>query len=78
MTSKGIRATADLSPEKLGAKIRLAQLDKVPYMIVVGPKEEAAGLISVRSRKNGDEGTVPKDAFLDRIESEIRDRVLTV
>jgi threonyl-tRNA synthetase len=47
-------------------------------MIVVGPKEEAAGLISVRSRKNGDEGTVPKDAFLDRIESEIRDRVLTV
>ena len=47
-------------------------------MIVVGPKEEAEGLISVRSRKNGDEGTVHKDAFLDRIESEIRDRVLTV
>jgi len=78
LKARGVRATSDLSPEKLGSKIRLAQLEKVPYMIVVGPKEEAAGLISVRSRKNGDEGTVPKDAFLDRIESEIRDRVLTV
>lgn len=78
MTARGIRATADLSPEKLGAKIRLAQMEKVPYMIVVGPKEEAAGQLSVRSRKNGDEGSVAKDAFLQRIESEIRDRVLTV
>jgi threonyl-tRNA synthetase len=78
MTARGIRATADLSPEKLGAKIRLAQVEKVPYMIVVGPKEEAAGQLSVRSRKNGDEGSVAKDDFLQRIESEIRDRVLTV
>ena len=78
MTARGIRATADLSPEKLGAKIRLAQVEKVPYMIVVGPKEEAAGQLSVRSRKNGDEGSVAKDDFLQRIESEIRDRALTV
>ncbi len=78
MTSRGIRATADLSPEKLGAKIRLAQLEKVPYMIVVGPKEEAAGQLSVRSRKHGDEGAVSSDAFILRLESEIRDRTLTV
>ena len=78
MTARGIRATADLSPEKLGAKIRLAQVEKVPYMIVVGPKEEAAGQLSVRSRKHGDEGSVAKDDFLQRIESEIRDRALTV
>jgi len=78
MTARGIRATADLSPEKLGAKIRLAQVEKVPYMIVIGPKEEAAGQLSVRSRKNGDEGSVAKDDFLQRIESEIRDRALTV
>ena len=78
MTARGIRTTADLSPEKLGAKIRLAQVEKVPYMIVVGPKEEAAGQLSVRSRKNGDEGSVAKDDFLQRIESEIRDRALTV
>jgi threonyl-tRNA synthetase len=78
MSEKGIRATADLSSEKLGAKIRLAQLDKVPYMIVVGPKEEAASQLSIRSRKRGDEGAIASDAFIQRLESEIRDRTLTV
>jgi len=78
MTAKGIRATADLSPEKLGAKIRLAQVEKVPYMIVIGPKEEAAGQLSIRSRQRGDEGVIAKDEFIQRIESEIRDRTLTV
>jgi len=78
MTARGIRATADLSPEKLGAKIRLAQVEKVPYMIVLGPKEEAAGQLSIRSRQRGEEGAVAKDAFIQRIESEIRDRTLTV
>ena len=78
MTSRGVRATADLSPEKLGSKIRLAQLDKVPYMIVVGPKEEAAGQFSIRSRQRGDEGAIAADAFIQRLESEIRDRTLTV
>ncbi|MEI7962819.1 MAG: threonine--tRNA ligase [Verrucomicrobiota bacterium] len=78
MTAKRIRATADLSPEKLGAKIRLAQLEKVPYMIVVGPKEEAASQLSIRSRQHGDEGVLAADAFIQRLESEIRDRTLTV
>ena len=78
MTARGIRTTADLSPEKLGAKIRLAQLEKVPYMIVVGPKEEASGQLSIRSRKHGDEGSFASDAFIHRLESEIRDRTLTV
>jgi len=78
MVRRGIRATADLSPEKLGSKIRLAQLDKVPYMIVVGPKEEASGQLSIRSRQHGDEGSVEADVFYKRIESEIRDRTLTV
>jgi len=78
MAAKGIRATADLSPEKLGAKIRLAQLEKVPYMIVVGPKEEAAGHLSIRSSKRGDEGSIDADAFIQRLENEIRDRALTL
>jgi len=78
MSAKGIRATADLSPEKLGAKIRLAQLEKVPYMIVVGPKEEAAGHLSIRSRQRGDEGSIDADAFIQRLENEIRDRTLNV
>jgi len=78
MKSKGIRATADLSPEKLGSKIRLAQLDKVPYMIVIGQKEEAAGQLSIRSRQHGDEGVLAADVFIQRLETEIRDRTLTV
>ena len=78
MTSRGIRAVTDNSPDKLGAKIRLAQLDKVPYMIVVGSKEEATGHLSIRSRQHGDEGSFPADAFIQRLESEIRDRTLTV
>jgi threonyl-tRNA synthetase len=78
MMAKGIRATADLSPEKLGAKIRLAQLEKVPYMVVVGPKEEAANQLSIRSRQHGDEGVLAADALIQRLESEIRDRTLTV
>ena len=78
MTEKGIRATADLSPEKLGAKIRLAQLEKVPYMIVVGPKEEASGQLSIRSRQNGDEGSINSDVFIQRLKTEIHDRMLTI
>jgi threonyl-tRNA synthetase len=47
-------------------------------MIVVGPKEEAASQLSIRSRKHGDEGSVSSDVFVQRLESEIRDRTLTV
>jgi threonyl-tRNA synthetase len=47
-------------------------------MIVVGPKEEASGQLSIRSRKLGDEGSLASDAFIHRLESEIRDRTLTV
>ena len=73
----GVRATVDLSSEKIGAKIRLAQLEKVPYMIVVGGREEAAGQVSLRSRQHGDEGSVPKNDFYQRIEQEIQQRTLT-
>ena len=47
-------------------------------MLVVGPKEEAASQLSIRSRKHGDEGSFASDAFIHRLESEIRDRTLTV
>jgi threonyl-tRNA synthetase len=77
MTQEGIRATLDLSSEKLGAKIRLAQVEKVPYMIVVGLKEEASGQLSIRSRKHGDEGSFASDVFIQRLRSEIRERSLT-
>src|SRR5690606_31947788 len=58
LKSHGIRAEMDLRNEKLGHKIREAQLQKVPYMLVVGAKERDAGQVSVRSRVEGDRGTM--------------------
>lgn len=73
-----LRATVDASPDKLGAKIRRWQLDKVPYGLVIGKQEAAAGTVSVRSRQKGDEGAMALDAFLDRAAREYRERALTV
>ena len=72
----GIRAEIDLRSEKIGYKIRDARLQKVPYMLIVGAKEEEEKLVSVRSRFAGDEGQTTLDAFLDNIKEEIRTRVL--
>jgi threonyl-tRNA synthetase len=69
-----IRATIDETSDKIGAKIRLAQLEKVPYMLVLGAREEQAGEIAVRSRKNGDEGALSASAFVKRIEMEVKER----
>src|ERR1700720_1192002 len=69
-----IRATIDESADKIGAKIRLAQLDKVPYMLVLGAREEQAGEIAVRSRKNGDEGALGASEFVKRIQMEVKER----
>ncbi|MGE5678104.1 MAG: threonine--tRNA ligase [Pseudomonadota bacterium] len=70
-----IRAEADLRNEKVGYKIREAQLQKVPYMLVVGDKEMEDGTVSVRDRKDGDKGVMNIDDFLARITKEIKDRV---
>lgn len=78
LTSRGVRATIDSSSEKVGAKIRLAQIEKVPYMIIVGNREAAAGQLSLRSRQHGDEGSIPKNLFYHRIEQEIEQRTFTV
>jgi threonyl-tRNA synthetase len=72
----GVRAGVDGSQDKLGAKIRLAQVEKVPYMLVVGGKEAESRQVSVRSRKAGDEGVLPLDHFVERIKKEISERVL--
>ena len=76
LRAAGVRVTADSSSEKLGAKIRLAQVDKVPYMLVVGGKEAESRQVSVRSRKAGDEGPKPLDVFVEQISKEIGDRLL--
>ncbi len=66
-----IRATIDTAADKMGAKIRRAQLDKVPLMAVIGKREAEAAQVAVRSRKNGDEGPIATEIFLDRVVSEI-------
>ncbi len=65
-----IRVESDLSNEKLGYKIRQAQMAKVPYMLVVGEKEEADGTVSVRHREQGDQGSLTPEAFAARVAEE--------
>ena len=67
----GIRATADYRAEKMGYKIREAQLEKLPYMLVVCAQELADGTVAVRARKEDNGGTMPLDAFIARIQNEI-------
>ena len=71
MQEKGIRVQVDDRNEKTGYKIREAQLEKVPYMLVVGPKEVEQDLVAVRSRQNGDEGTCKIEEFIQKILKEI-------
>ncbi len=68
----GFRVEVDGRNEKTGYKIREAQLQKIPYMLVVGDREAQADAVSVRSRENGDEGSVPVAALLDRFAGEVR------
>ena len=72
LKENGILATTDHRSEKIGFKIRETRLAKVPYMLVVGQKEEEEGLVSVRSRFVGDEGQKSLDEFIDQICKEIR------
>ncbi len=74
-TDAGIRAEADNRSEKIGYKIREAQMQKIPYMIIVGQKEAENGVISVRSRFEGDEGQKDTAEFIAALQEEIRTRV---
>ncbi len=66
----GLRVQADVRDEKVGYKIREAQLAKVPYMLIVGDKESQEGTVSVRSRDQGDLGTMPLEDFIERARAE--------
>ncbi|MBS7402969.1 MAG: threonine--tRNA ligase [Oscillospiraceae bacterium] len=70
----GIRVESDYRNEKIGYKIREAQLQKIPYMLVIGDKEAEAGLVSVRTRSGGDEGTMTIKDFMEKISEEIKTR----
>ncbi len=69
----GIRCEMDQRDEKIGYKIRSAQMEKVPYMLIVGQKEEETGTVSVRSRDDGDLGSQELDAFIQKVVEEGRE-----
>lgn len=71
---EGIRVTIDKRAEKMGWKIRQAQLEKIPYMLVIGDKEIEAGSVSVRSRKDGDIGTLEVGDLVAMLKKEIEDK----
>ncbi len=70
----GVRAELDERTESIGRKIREAELQKIPYMLVVGEREAADGTVSVRERHHGDIGTMPVPALVARIAAQTRDR----
>ena len=76
LRDEGVRVELDDRNEKVGYKIREAQMQKVPYMLVIGDKEFDAGLVAVRSRKDGDLGAIEVGEFIKNIREEIRTRAL--
>ncbi len=76
LKAEGLRATLDGHSDKLGAKIRRAELDKVPYTLVIGQKEAEANSVSVRSRARGDEGVMTAEAYVAKLKAEVSSRAL--
>ena len=74
LEEKGVRVSVDDRNEKIGYKIREAQMDKVPYMLVVGEKEAESGTVAVRRRDKGDTGAVSVEEFAAAITKEIADK----
>ncbi len=77
LSEAGFRVTLDERNEKIGYKIREAQVEKIPYMVIVGEKERAEGKVAVRSRNLGDLGTMELSAFLDRVTDEEKTRAIS-
>ena len=70
----GFRVSGDYRPEKVNYKIREAQLEKIPFMFVVGEKEQAAGTVAVRDRVAGDLGAMPLEEAIARLSAEVKER----
>ena len=71
---QGVRGTIDLRNEKLGRKIRDNELKRIPYMVIVGEKEEAEGLVSMRQQGGGEQASMTIQAFIDRINAEVAEQ----
>ena len=73
----GIRVETDLRNEKIGFKIREAQMQRIPYMLIIGDKEVENNVVAVRSRKGGDLGTMPLAAFEEKLMEEVKTRSIS-
>ncbi|MEG2670517.1 MAG: His/Gly/Thr/Pro-type tRNA ligase C-terminal domain-containing protein, partial [Oscillospiraceae bacterium] len=76
LESNGIKLTLDDRSEKVGYKIREAQLEKVPYMLVLGDKDEEAGIVSVRDRKTGETAQMSLGEFIQKLKEEIKSKTI--
>lgn len=76
LSAADIRVELDENNDTLGYKIRKAQMEKVPYMIIIGDKEVGVGNISVRTRKGADEGSVDLESFINRVHDEVKNRTV--
>ena len=76
LEDEGIRVTVDARNEKIGYKIRAAQLEKIPFMLVIGEKEMNESSVAVRSRKTGDMGVMSADDFIAFAKAQVADKVL--
>jgi len=76
LKAEGLRASLDEHSDKLGAKIRRAELDKIPYTLVIGQKEAEAQSVAVRSRARGDEGVMTTEAYIAKLKTEVATRAL--
>ncbi len=76
LKAEGVRVEVDARSEKMGYKIREGQMQKIPYLLIVGDKEVSSGQVSVRHRKFGDQGAVLAEEFIQRIVEEIQTRAM--
>ncbi len=76
LRAAGLRVELDRRPEKVGAKIRDAELEKIPYMLIIGPREAEAGAVALRIHQKGDQGSLSVEDFIDRARRCIGDRGL--
>jgi threonyl-tRNA synthetase len=76
LAAKGFRGSGDYRPERINLKIREAELEKIPYMLVVGGKEQDAGTVAVRGHFHGDLGTMALGEFVVRLEREVKEKTI--
>ena len=77
LKAAGFRVSGDYRPEKIGYKIREAQLEKIPYMLVVGDKEQQASTVAVRERSHGDQGAMAVTELAAKLDREVREKRLS-